>query len=258
MRKSICSLRACRGYFTTILWGKNGRRRTYDRDTPPHAKLTFLQSWISRKKSGPIPDECRRENGWAIAELSTLRMRLMRVFWFTIAGVESSGWSLGLHPGGVVVDFAVAVPPSLRQAVHRLSALSLCLASGLSSSRCWEKARDIWGLSIPIARLWSRGDVHCLRPTARKGQAAAGGLAPRTVWRWLSWLGGMPGTLRVAMGLIQDKEPNAALHQELWTVPAWKYRSQRRRDTLQQAMQLLAADRVCAKLFGKGIFPAMR
>ena len=24
------------------------------------------------------------------------------------------------------------------------------------------------------------------------------GLAPSTVWRWLSWLGGMPGTLRVA------------------------------------------------------------
>ena len=90
--------------------------------------------------------------------------------------------------------------------------------------------------------------------TAR-GKREPVGLAPSTVWRWLSWLGGMPGTLRAAMGLIREKEPSAALHRELWVVPAGKYRSQRRRDTLQQAMQLLAADRVCARLFGKGIFP---
>ena len=81
------------------------------------------------------------------------------------------------------------------------------------------------------------------------------GLSPSTVWRWLSWLGGMPGTLRAVMGLIREKDPNAALHRELWVVPAGKYRSQERQDTLQRAMQLLAADRVCAKLFGKGIFP---
>jgi len=81
------------------------------------------------------------------------------------------------------------------------------------------------------------------------------GLAPSTVWRWLSWLGGMPGTLRAAWGLIRQKEPNSTLHRQPWAVPAWKYRSEKRRDTLQQAMQLLAADRVCEKLFGEGIFP---
>ena len=88
-----------------------------------------------------------------------------------------------------------------------------------------------------------------------KGKWRPVGLAPSTVWRWLSWLGGMPGTLRAVMGLIREKDPNAALHRELWVVPAGKYRSQERQDTLQRAMQLLAADRVCAKLFGKGIFP---
>ena len=81
------------------------------------------------------------------------------------------------------------------------------------------------------------------------------GLAPSTVWRWLSWLGGMPGTLRAALGLIRQKEPNSALHRQPWAVPPWKYRSLKRREVLVQAMQLLAADRVCAGLFGEGIFP---
>jgi hypothetical protein len=90
---------------------------------------------------------------------------------------------------------------------------------------------------------------------AAKGKWRPVGLSPSTVWRWLSWLGGMPNTLRAVMGLIREKDPNATLHRELWVVPSGKYRSQRRRDTLQRAMQLLVADRLCAKLFGKGIFP---
>ena len=40
------------------------------------------------------------------------------------------------------------------------------------------------------------------------------GLAPSTVWRWLSWLGGMTRTLRAAWELIRQKEPNATLHRE--------------------------------------------
>ena len=90
---------------------------------------------------------------------------------------------------------------------------------------------------------------------AAKGEWRPVGLSPSTVWRWLSWLGETPNTLQAVMELIRQKEPNAALHRELWVVPAGKYRSQQRRDTLQRAMQLLIADRMCAKLFGKGIFP---
>ena len=81
------------------------------------------------------------------------------------------------------------------------------------------------------------------------------GLAPSTVWRWLSWLGGMPATLRAAWNLIRQKEPNATLHRQPWAVSPRKYRSQKRHDTLIAAMQLLAVDRVCAGLFGAGIFP---
>ena len=81
------------------------------------------------------------------------------------------------------------------------------------------------------------------------------GLAPSTVWRWLSWLGGMPGTLRAAWGLIRQKEPNATLHRQPWAMEPGKYRSFPRQQTLQQAMQLLAADHACERLFGEGIFP---
>ena len=88
-----------------------------------------------------------------------------------------------------------------------------------------------------------------------EGRKLPVGLSASTVWRWLSWLGGMPGTLRAAWDLIRQKEPNSTLHRQSWVVSAWKYRSEKRRETLQQAMQLLAADRVCAELFGAGIFP---
>ena len=87
------------------------------------------------------------------------------------------------------------------------------------------------------------------------GLEKASGLAPSTVWRWLSWLGGMPDTLRAALGLIREKEPNSTLHRQPWAVTTRKYRSLNRQHTLQQAMQLLAVDRVCERLFGEGIFP---
>ena len=87
------------------------------------------------------------------------------------------------------------------------------------------------------------------------GLKKASGMSSSTVWRWLSWLGGMPGTLRAAWGLIRQKEPNATLHRQLWEVSPRKHRSQQRRDRLIQAMQLLAVDRVCEGILGQGIFP---
>lgn len=81
------------------------------------------------------------------------------------------------------------------------------------------------------------------------------GLAPSTVWRWLSWLGGMGGTLRAAWELIRQKEPNATWHRQPWAVSPRKYRSLKRQETLVAAMQVLAVDRICGWMFGRGIFP---
>ena len=81
------------------------------------------------------------------------------------------------------------------------------------------------------------------------------GLAPSTVWRWLSWLGGMPGARQSAWDLIRQKEPNATLHRQPWPVSPSKYRCEKRRGTLVEAMQVLATHRVCQRIFGQGIFP---
>jgi len=90
--------------------------------------------------------------------------------------------------------------------------------------------------------------------TAR-GEWLPVGLAPSTVWRWLKWLGGMPGTLRGVLNLIRQKEPNSTLHRQPLVIPSRKYRSLKRRETLEQAMHLLLANGVCEGLFGEGIFP---
>lgn len=82
-------------------------------------------------------------------------------------------------------------------------------------------------------------------------------LAPSTVWRWLSWLGGLSRTRRGACDLIRQQAPNATLHREPCALPAGKYRSVKRRRILQQALQLLAADGLIQHLFGKEIFPSL-
>jgi hypothetical protein len=91
------------------------------------------------------------------------------------------------------------------------------------------------------------------RKPAEKRQPV--GLAPSTVWRWLSWLGGMPDTLRAAWDLIRQKEPNSTLHRQPWAVSPAKYRTGQRQETLVAAMQVLAVDRICGRIFGQGIFP---
>jgi hypothetical protein len=83
------------------------------------------------------------------------------------------------------------------------------------------------------------------------------GLAPSTVWRWLSWLSGLTSTLREACALVRQKAPHALLHREPWALPATKYRSDQRREALGRAMQLLAVGHLFAGLFGREIFPGL-
>jgi hypothetical protein len=90
---------------------------------------------------------------------------------------------------------------------------------------------------------------------ARAGGKEAPGLAPSTVWRWLSWLGSLSGVLGEASELIRQKHPGSALHRESWALPPTKYRSQERRRVLQRGMKLIATDRLFQNLFGKEIFP---
>lgn len=124
-----------------------------------------------------------------------------------------------------------------------------------------EKANEYLGTDYPYRQIVKHEGMSIVYDdSAVKGEWRPVALSPSTVWRWLSWLGKMPhpqaGTrLWAVMWSSREQDRNAALHGQLWGVPSGKYRSQQRRETLQRARQLLAADRVWAKLYGKGIFP---
>jgi hypothetical protein len=87
------------------------------------------------------------------------------------------------------------------------------------------------------------------------GHESSAALAPSTVWRWLSWLGGLENTLREARELIHKKHPSAALHRESWSVDPRKYQSEARRRVLEQALGLLVVAKLFERAFSKSIFP---
>jgi hypothetical protein len=104
-----------------------------------------------------------------------------------------------------------------------------------------------------------RVDGRALVYDDRQGEALAqhgAALSHSTVWRWLSWLGdGLQGTFREARRLIRAREPRSTLHRQSWGISPAKYRSDRRRQTLQRALQGLVVTTVFQELFGKAIFP---
>ena len=72
-------------------------------------------------------------------------------------------------------------------------------------------------------------------------------LSHTTLWRWLGWLGGMTVLMAAACKLIRDKDPAVDLFRRAYPLDPRRYRSQQRRQTLQNAMRLLDA----AALFGQ-------
>lgn len=88
------------------------------------------------------------------------------------------------------------------------------------------------------------------------GKGRAAGLAPSTVWRWLSWLGGLQNVVREACALVRQKAPGSALHREAWPISARKYRSEARRQALQRAAQTLVIEVLFRELFDEEMFPS--
>ena len=66
---------------------------------------------------------------------------------------------------------------------------------------------------------------------------------------------GLQGTFREARRLIRAREPRSPLHRQVGHVAPAKYRSDARRQTLEQALQGLVVTTVFQELFGKAIFP---
>jgi hypothetical protein len=97
------------------------------------------------------------------------------------------------------------------------------------------------------------------RPTvydeAPCGGESSAALAPSTLWRWLSWMGGHKRTTREALRVIREANPNAALHREAWSISPKKYRSEPRRQVLEKALELLVTEKIFQRQFNRLLFP---
>jgi hypothetical protein len=91
-------------------------------------------------------------------------------------------------------------------------------------------------------------------PLAERGAA----MAPSTVWRWLSWLGGLTRTCQKASQLISQKDPTCTLHREVIPIDPRKYRDEAgcpRHQRLQRAGRMVLVEAVFHRQLGKRIFP---
>lgn len=80
-------------------------------------------------------------------------------------------------------------------------------------------------------------------------------LAPSSVWRWLSFLGGLKETLRRALRLIRAKAPSSEVFRKAAAIAHYKYRSRERGDLLRRVLQLRYARHEYRRLFGRSFFP---
>jgi hypothetical protein len=90
---------------------------------------------------------------------------------------------------------------------------------------------------------------------APRGGESSAALAPSTLWRWLSWLGGLEKTTQKAFRVIREANPCASLHREAWTVSPKKYRSDSRKQVLEKALELLVTEKIFQRQFNRSLFP---
>jgi len=86
-------------------------------------------------------------------------------------------------------------------------------------------------------------------PQGQQGQQ----LSRSTVWKWLTWLGGLKETLRRVTGLVLEKDPQANPARNVPFISAKKFCLQARRDVLHLAARLIAAAEQGAGLFAPSL-----
>ena len=89
---------------------------------------------------------------------------------------------------------------------------------------------------------------------ARRGA----GLSHSTVWRWLSWLGGLTQTSQAASRLISQSDPHSTLHREVVPVDPKKYRGEEgcaRHQLLERAGRMVLIEAIFQGRLKKTIFP---
>jgi hypothetical protein len=88
------------------------------------------------------------------------------------------------------------------------------------------------------------------------GRADDRQLAHSTVHRWLTWLGSLRETLRMAFNLIKARAADSMVFRQVFPVSARKYRSDERRLCLGACRRLFRADRECRRLSFGPIIPS--
>ncbi|RMG22986.1 MAG: hypothetical protein D6724_09310 [Armatimonadetes bacterium] len=86
-----------------------------------------------------------------------------------------------------------------------------------------------------------RSIVYDDRGSSSRLASRGAALVPSTLWRWISFLGSMPETAGKMIQLVREHEPDSQLHRQTWHVPPSRYRSQERKQVLQEALKWLVA-----------------
>ena len=84
-------------------------------------------------------------------------------------------------------------------------------------------------------------------PLAQRGAA----LARSTIWRWLRFLGSMPETVAEMMRLVRERQPASQLHRHPWHVAPSRYRSEARKQVLQEALKWLVVAKSFCETFAR-------
>ena len=97
------------------------------------------------------------------------------------------------------------------------------------------------------------------RPTvydeAPRGGESSAALAPSTLWRWLSWMGGLEKTTQEAFRVIREANASVALHRQDWSVSPKKHRFDSRGQVLEKALELLVTEKIFQRQFNRSLFP---
>ena len=118
-----------------------------------------------------------------------------------------------------------------------------------------QKCRIFLGEEIGYRQAAWHEDRPTIYDEPPEGRESSAALAPSTLWRWLDWLGRLKKTTQKAFRMIRQANASATLHREAWTVSPSKYRSEPRKEVLQEALGLLVVQEVFEHQFGKAIFP---
>ena len=227
-----------------------------DRGTPPTSKWCFYDHGFAGGSQDPHPEGGSRRAGTLQPSVCCLRCGGQGVFSaLRPLTTEVPAGCGAVHPRGAVLD---------------LRWRCLAVASGLPTTRPFalprkrfakepvlKKAGEYLGTAKSYAETVKyQGMPIMYDDRTPAGLEKASGLAPSTVWRWLSWLGGMPGTLRAAWGA--DSPERAQRHAAPPTVGGVaeevSFPAAGRHAGTGDAVAG-GRDRVCEGILGQGIFP---